>query len=230
MRGRDKVGAIIVAAGQSSRMGGVDKIFAPLCGKPLLAQLVEVFQNCPSVDEVVIVLGKGNLERGQRLVAERGWSKVIAVCQGGLRRQDSVREGMKRLSDCQWAVIHDGARPLISTNIIETGLDEAQSNGVAIAAVPVKDTIKLVSEDGFVQQTPNRQDLWAVQTPQVFRFDLLAKAHRQAAGEVTDDAMLVEQLGYKVKVYMGSYENIKVTTPEDLALAESILRKRKTAP
>jgi 2-C-methyl-D-erythritol 4-phosphate cytidylyltransferase len=230
MRGRDKVGAIIVAAGQSSRMGGVDKIFAPLCGKPLLAQLVEVFQNCPSVDEVVIVLGKGNLERGQRLVAERGWSKVIAVCQGGLRRQDSVREGMKRLSDCQWAVIHDGARPLISTNIIETGLDEAQSSGVAIAAVPVKDTIKLVSEDGFVQQTPNRQDLWAVQTPQVFRFDLLAKAHRQAAGEVTDDAMLVEQLGYKVKVYMGSYENIKVTTPEDLALAESILRKRKTAP
>lgn len=229
MRGRDKVGAIIVAAGQSSRMGGVDKIFAPLCGKPLLAQLVEVFQDCPSVDEVVIVLGKGNLERGQRLVAERGWSKVIAVCQGGLRRQDSVREGMKRLSDCQWAVIHDGARPLISTNIIETGLDEAQSNGVAIAAVPVKDTIKLVSEDGFVQQTPNRQDLWAVQTPQVFRFDLLAKAHRQAAGEVTDDAMLVEQLGYKVKVYMGSYENIKVTTPEDLALAESILRKRKTA-
>jgi 2-C-methyl-D-erythritol 4-phosphate cytidylyltransferase len=230
MRGRDKVGAIIVAAGQSSRMGGVDKIFAPLCGKPLLAQLVEAFQDCPSVDEVVVILGKGNLERGQRLVAEYGWSKVIAVCQGGLRRQDSVREGIKRLSDCQWVVIHDGARPLISTNIIETGLDEAQSSGVAVAAVPVKDTIKLVSGDGFVRQTPNRHDLWAVQTPQVFRFHLLAEAHRQAAGEVTDDAMLVEQLGHKVKVYMGSYENIKVTTPEDLALAEFILRKRNTAP
>lgn len=230
MRGRDKVGAIIVAAGQSSRMGGMDKIFAPLCGKPLLAQVVQVFQDCPSVDEVVIVLGKGKLERGQRLIAEHGWSKVIAVCQGGPRRQDSVWEGIKRLSHCQWVVIHDGARPLISTNLIETGLDEAQGSGVAIAAVPVKDTIKLISENGFVQQTPNRHDLWAVQTPQVFRFDLLAKAHRQAAGEVTDDAMLVEQLGYKVKVYTGSHQNIKVTTPEDLALAEFILRKRNTAP
>jgi 2-C-methyl-D-erythritol 4-phosphate cytidylyltransferase len=179
---------------------------------------------------VVIVLGKGNLERGQRLIAEHGWSKVIAVCQGGPRRQDSVWEGIKRLPDCQWVVVHDGARPLISTSLIETGLDEAQSSGVAIAAVPVKDTIKLVSKNGFVQQTPNRHDLWAVQTPQVFRFDLLAKAHRQAAGEVTDDAMLVEQLGYKVKVYAGSHQNIKVTTPEDLALAEFILRKRKTAP
>jgi 2-C-methyl-D-erythritol 4-phosphate cytidylyltransferase len=230
MRGRSKVGAIIVAAGKSSRMGGADKIFAPLCGKPLLAQLVEVFQDCPSVDEVVIVLGKGNLERGRRLIAEHGWSKVIAVCQGGLRRQDSVREGIKRLSDCQWVVIHDGARPLISTNLIEAGLDEAQSSGAAIAAVPVKDTIKLVSQNGFVQQTPDRHNLWAVQTPQVFRFDLLAEAHRQAAGEVTDDAMLLEQLGYKVKVYMGSYQNIKITTPEDLALAEVILSKRKTAP
>lgn len=230
MRGRDKVGAIIVAAGQSSRMGGMDKIFAPLCGKPLLAQVVQVFQDCPSVDEVVIVLGKGKLERGQRLIAEHGWSKVMAVCQGGPRRQDSVWQGIKMLSHCQWVVIHDGARPLVSTNLIETGLDEAQGSGVAIAAVPVKDTIKLISENGFVQQTPNRDHLWAVQTPQVFRFDLLAKAHRQAAGEVTDDAMLAEQLGYKVKVYTGSHQNIKVTTPEDLALAEFILRKRNTAP
>lgn len=230
MRGSDRVGAIIVAAGQSSRMGGKDKIFAPLSGKPLLNQVVAVFHNCPSVDEVVIILGKGNLERGNRLIAEHNWPKVIAVCQGGRKRQDSVWAGIKRLSHCHWVVIHDGARPLVSVDLVEKGLDEAQETGAAIAAVPVKDTIKFISRDDFVLETPNRHDLWAVQTPQVFLFDVLKRAHQQAVDEATDDAMLVEQLGYKVKVYMGSYQNIKVTTPEDLAVAEIILRNRKSTP
>lgn len=230
MRGSDRVGAIIVAAGQSSRMGGEDKIFAPLSGKPLLNQVVAVFHNCPSIDEVVIVLGKGNLERGNRLIAEHNWHKVIAVCQGGRKRQDSVWAGIKRLSHCHWVVIHDGARPLVSIDLVERGLDEAQETGAAIAAVPVKDTIKFISRDDFVLETPKRHSLWAVQTPQVFLFDVLKRAHEQATGEATDDAILVEQLGYKVKVYMGSYQNIKVTTPEDLALAEIILRNRKSTP
>jgi 2-C-methyl-D-erythritol 4-phosphate cytidylyltransferase len=208
-------------------MGGVDKIFASLWGKPLLAHSVDVFQQCPAIDEVVIVLSQDKLEAGQRLVREYNWSKVIEVCPGGVRRQDSVREGLKRLSGCQWVVIHDGARPCLGIDLIERGLELARESGAAIAAIPVKDTIKVVSPDAFVEETPLRHSLWTVQTPQVFRFDIIDEAHRKAQGEVTDDATLVEQLGYRVKVYPGSDTNIKVTTPEDLALAEAILKSRE---
>jgi 2-C-methyl-D-erythritol 4-phosphate cytidylyltransferase len=208
-------------------MGGVDKIFASLWGKPLLAHSVDVFQQCPAIDEVVIVLNQDKLEAGQRLVREYNWSKVIEVCPGGVRRQDSVREGLKRLSGCQWVVIHDGARPCLGIDLIERGLELARDSGAAIAAIPVKDTIKVVSPDAFVEETPLRHSLWTVQTPQVFRFDIIDEAHRKAQGEVTDDATLVEQLGYRVKVYPGSDTNIKVTTPEDLALAEAILKSRE---
>lgn len=208
-------------------MGGVDKIFASLLGKPLLAHSVDVFQQCPAIDEVVIVLSQDKLEAGQRLVREYNWSKVIEVCPGGVRRQDSVREGLKRLSGCQWVVIHDGARPCLGVDLIERGLELARESGAAIAAIPVKDTIKVVSPDAFVEETPLRHSLWTVQTPQVFRFDIIDEAHRKAQGEVTDDATLVEQLGYRVKVYPGSDTNIKVTTPEDLALAEAILKSRE---
>ena len=221
-----KVGAVIVAAGTSTRMGGIDKVFAPLNGEPLLAKVMTVFQNCHSVDEIVLVLAKKSLEQGRTLVKERGWPKVVAVCSGGPRRQDSVKEGLRRLVDCEWVLIHDGARPCVSTDLIERGLIAAQESGAAIAGVPVKDTIKIVSRRGFVQQTPARQCLWAAQTPQVFRYDLIAEAYRQIDEEVTDDAALVEKLGHKVEVYMGSYHNIKVTTPEDLAVAEVLLQKQ----
>jgi 2-C-methyl-D-erythritol 4-phosphate cytidylyltransferase len=208
-------------------MGGVDKIFASLWGKPLLAHSVDVFQGCPAIDQVVIVLSQDKVEAGRRLVREYNWSKVIEVCPGGVRRQDSVREGLKRLSGCQWVVIHDGARPCVGVDLIERGLELARDSGAAIAAIPVKDTIKVVSPDAFVEETPLRHSLWAVQTPQVFRFDIIDEAHRKAQGEVTDDATLVEQLGYRVKVYPGSDTNIKVTIPEDLALAEAILKSRE---
>ncbi len=221
-----KVGAVIVAAGTSTRMGGIDKVFAQLNGEPLLAKVMTVFQNCPSVDEIVLVLAKKSMEEGRTLVKERGWPKVVAVCSGGPRRQDSVREGLRRLVDCEWVLIHDGARPCVSTDLIERGLIAAQKNGAAIAGVPVKDTIKIVSRRGFVQHTPDRQYIWAAQTPQVFRYDLIAEAYRQIDEEVTDDAELVEKLGHKVEVYMGSYHNIKVTTPEDLAVAEVLLQKQ----
>jgi len=223
---RGKVGAIVVAAGTSRRMGGVDKIFSQIAGKPLLAHTVEVFQRCSSIDHVVIVLSEDKLEEGQRLAEEHRWSKVVEVCPGGVRRQDSVREGLKRLSGCRWVVIHDGARPCLGVDLIERGLEEARQSGAAIAAIPVKDTIKVVSQS-FVEETPVRQSLWAVQTPQVFRFDIIDEAYGRAQGEVTDDATLVEQLGYKVKVYPGSDTNIKVTTPEDLSFAETILRSRE---
>lgn len=208
-------------------MGGVDKIFAPLLGKPLLVHSVDVFQGCPAIDQVVIVLSQDKIEAGRRLVREYNWCKVVGVCSGGARRQDSVREGLKRLSGCQWVVIHDGARPCLGVDLIEKGLEQARDSGAAIAAVPVSDTIKVVSPDAFVEQTPLRHSLWSVQTPQVFRFDIIDEAHRKARGEVTDDATLVEQLGYRVKVYPGSDTNIKVTIPEDLALAEAILRTRE---
>jgi len=224
--GREKVGAVIAAAGSSQRMGGVDKIFLSLAGKPLLAHVLAVFQECTMVDQIVIVLNETSLERGQRLVEEGGFSKVIGIWPGGERRQDSVAEGLKRLEGCQWVVIHDGARPCLTLDLIEKGLEEAEQTGAAIAAVPVKETIKIVEAEGTIQNTPRRENLWAAQTPQVFRFDIIREAYRQRKGEATDDASLVEALGYKVRIYMGSYDNIKVTTQDDLALAEIILRER----
>jgi len=221
-----KVGAVIVAAGKSERMGGIDKLFAQINGKPLLARVVDTFQECNVVDEIVIVLGKENLERGQKMADEQGWSKVTSLCLGGARRQDSVREGLNMLRDCYWVMIHDGARPLITIDTIEKGLTEAQENGAAVAAVPVKDTIKAASPGGFVHTTPLRDTLWAIQTPQVFRFDLIHQAHDEIHEDVTDDATMMEKLGHDVKLYMASYENIKITTPEDMAFAEIILRNR----
>jgi len=222
----DRVGAVIVAAGESQRMGGVDKVLALLGGKPVLARTVDVFQNCSSIDQIVIVLSEQNLEPGKRLVAEQGWSKVTDVCPGGQRRQDSVMAGLSRLNDCHWVVIHDGARPLVTEALIARGLREAKETGAAVAAVPVTDTIKAVGGDRIVHQTLLRQNLWAVQTPQVFRYPIIAEAYRRAKGGATDDASLVEQMGGKVKLYMGAYDNIKITTPDDLVLAEILWHKR----
>jgi 2-C-methyl-D-erythritol 4-phosphate cytidylyltransferase len=223
---RERVGAVIAAGGSSQRMGGVDKIFALLAGKPLLWHVLQVFQGCGAVDQAVVVLSEASVERGLKLVGEGKFSKVTAVCAGGQRRQDSVAEGLKRLVGCSWVVIHDGARPCVTADLIERGLEKARQTGAAIAAVPLKETVKVVDAEGGIESTPRRQSLWAAQTPQIFRFDLIAEAHRMVYGEVTDDASLVEVLGHKVKVYVGLYDNIKVTTPEDLALAETILRMR----
>ena len=215
------VGAIIVAAGSSQRMGDVDKIFAPLGGKPLLAWSVDTCQRCDLVQLIVVALNDSSLEPGQKLKRERGWSKVT-LCLGGARRQDSVREGLRKLKDCNWVMIHDGARPFLTSDLIRQGLEVATETGAAIAAVPVKDTIKLADGNGLIRKTLQRDELWAIQTPQVFTFDIIAEAYRSLLVEVTDDAAAVEQLGYKVKLYTGAYNNIKVTTPKDLALARII--------
>jgi 2-C-methyl-D-erythritol 4-phosphate cytidylyltransferase len=222
-----KVGAIIVAAGDSRRMEGIDKIYAPLGGQPLLLQATRPFQECHFVHQVVVVVNADNEEKCRHLVTGEEWHKVSDVCLGGRRRQDSVAAGLKRLGGCDWVVIHDGARPLVTAALIEKGLEAARETGAAAAAVPVTDTIKLVTDHEIVMGTPPRQNLRAVQTPQVFRFDIITSAYQQAEGDVTDDASLVEQAGYKVKLYMGSYDNIKITTPEDLALAEILWRKRE---
>lgn len=217
------IGAVIVGAGRGERMRA-EKVFLPLGGKPLLAWSVDVCQSYEPITQIVIVLNENNLNSGQKLVAERCWSKIIAVCLGGLRRQDSVREGLKRLKGCEWVIIHDGARPFLTAGLLNDGLEAAKLTGAAAAAVPVKDTIKLSDNNGIVKETLQRSQLWTVQTPQVFRFDVITRACNQSDDDVTDDASLIERSGDKVKLYMGSYKNIKITTPEDLALAEVLAR------
>lgn len=226
--GDEWVGLVIVAAGESRRMAGVDKIFTPLVGLPLIAHTVEIFEAHPMVRSLVLVLPPEKVEMGRSLAQERGWRKLAAVCAGGARRQDSVRLGLERLGPTPWVAIHDGARPCAGTELLNRGMEAARETGAAVAAVPAKDTIKVVSPAGLVLKTPPRDGLWLVQTPQVFRYDLLMQAHGAAQQDqnVTDDSELVEAMGNQVKVFMGSYDNLKVTTSEDLAAAEQIIMSR----
>ncbi|MFH0847178.1 MAG: 2-C-methyl-D-erythritol 4-phosphate cytidylyltransferase [Chloroflexota bacterium] len=221
-----RVGAVIAAAGESQRMEGVDKILVPLAGKLILARVIDVFNSSELIDEIVIVLARKNLSLGRSLVKGQSFAKVKGVYLGGRRRQDSVKIGLNKLTECEWVVIHDGARPLVTQELIREGLDAARETGAAVAAVPATDTIKSAGDDMLVRVTPPRHELWAVQTPQVFRFDLIQRAYREVKDEVTDDASLVEKLGYPVKLYPGAYDNIKITTPLDLFLAEALFRRR----
>ena len=224
--GSSKLGVVIVAAGTAQRMAGINKLFAPLRGKPLLAWSVDTCQGYSLVQQIVLVLNDKDLARGQKLKGERGWSKVN-LCPGGSRRQDSVREGLKQLRDCDLVLIHDGARPFLTSDLIEDGLKIAEQTGAALAAVPVKDTIKLANGERLVGETLQRDRLWAAQTPQIFRFDMITMAYENLIVEITDDATAVELSGYKVQLYMGDYQNIKVTTTEDLELACIIAKKWK---
>jgi len=221
------VGAVVVAAGTSSRMGGVDKIFAPVLDRPLVCFALDQLEAFSPVTEIVLVLDSGSLTQGRELVDARGYRKVTHVCPGGKRRQDSVRSGLDALTPCDWVIVHDGARPCLDLPMLERGLAAVQEAGAAVAGVPVKDTIKVVSDQGAVVDTPDRKSLWAAQTPQIFRYDLLRDAHDRCIEDVTDDAMMVESLGHSVKMFLGSYENLKVTTPEDLILAEAFLKQRE---
>ena len=223
---RARLGAVIVAAGTSQRMEGINKLFAPLMGKPLLAWSVDTCQRYSLVHQIVLVLNNENLAKGQRLKQERGWSKV-ALYPGGARRQDSVKEGLKQIRNCDLVMIHDGARPFLTPDLIEDGLNIAEQVGAAVAAVPVKDTIKLATDEKLIGETLQRDRLWATQTPQVFHFDVITRAYENLTEEVTDDATAVEHLGYKVQLYMGNYQNIKVTTTEDLELARIIAKNGK---
>ena len=224
-------GGIIVAAGASTRMGGVDKIFVELGGRPLIEHSIDVFEGCPAVASIVLVVAQGqSLWDAARLVDQRPqWRKVRAIRPGGPRRQDSVALGLAALPPCEWVVVHDGARPLVTPELITSGVEAASSTGAAIAAVPAKDTIKVVDDAQQVASTPDRSGLWLVQTPQVFRRDLLERAHREVQEDVTDDAAMVERLDVSVRVFMGSYANIKVTTLEDLAVAEALLATPRDA-
>lgn len=218
-----KLGVVIVAAGTSQRMAGINKLFVPLGAKPLLAWSVDTCQRCSLIQQIVLVLNDKDLARGEKLKEERDWSKVT-LCSGGARRQDSVREGLRRIRDCDLVIIHDGARPFLTLDLIEDGLKIVEETGASVAAVPVKDTIKLAVDERLVGETLQRDKLWAAQTPQMFSFDVIMRAYENLPAEVTDDATAVELLGHKVQLYMGDYRNIKVTTTEDLALARIIAK------
>jgi 2-C-methyl-D-erythritol 4-phosphate cytidylyltransferase len=206
-------------------MSGVDKIFAPLAGHPLIWHVLDALERCAAVGRITLVLGPANIQQATELVDAEGWSQVTVV-PGGRRRQDSVRAGLDALPATGWTIVHDGARPLVIPETFETGLTEARHTGAAIAAVPVKDTIKVIDPDRTVTETPDRSTLWAVHTPQVFATQLLRRAHDRIAHDVTDDASMVELVGGSVRVFMDSYANIKVTTPEDLAIAEALIASR----
>jgi 2-C-methyl-D-erythritol 4-phosphate cytidylyltransferase len=208
-------------------MNGIDKVLAPLGGRPVISYVLAAFDDCGLIDNIVLVVNEKSLKACRKLIAKEGLSKPIKVCVGGKRRQDSVAAGLKQLKNCEWVVIHDGARPLVTKELIEQGLKAAQETGAAVAAVPVTDTIKVADDTQVVLETLARQNLWAVQTPQVFRFDIITGAYQKAKDEVTDDASLVEQAGYRVKLYIGSYDNIKITNPEDLLIAEAISKHGK---
>jgi len=220
-----KVGAVLVAAGRGERMGNIDKIFAPLGKVSVLQHVATVLESSPYVDYITVVLRADNMARGQSLLHQNTITKLTAVCQGGVRRQDSVLIGLNALPPCQWVLIHDGARPLLSHNLIADGLEAAQDTGAATAAVPVTDTVKLADDHFYIKETLPRQHLWSIQTPQVFRFDIIKAGFMQALNDVTDDAALVEALGVSVKLYAGAYSNIKLTTPADVILAQTLWKQ-----
>lgn len=219
-----KCGAVIVAAGSASRMGGIDKVMAALGGEPMIKRTVRAFQDCDAVSEIVIVTREDLILPITQLCAS--YEKVTAVVAGGKSRQESVGNGLNALSkDVKLAAIHDGARPLITWQLIDCCIRAANTYGAAAPAVPVKDTIKTV-EGGIVTNTPERAKLRAVQTPQVFDYDLLRGALKKAyedGAEVTDDCSAVERLGMKIKIVEGDEKNLKVTTPMDLKIAEMLL-------
>lgn len=218
---------IVVAAGRSERMGGVDKVITDLVGRPLIVWTLAAFRSCPEVEGVVVVAAPDGVSRMRDLVREWHFRNVINVVPGGDQRQDSVRAGLEAANGAAIVAVHDGARPLITPELISRGIALARESGAAIAAVPSRDTVK--QADGnppVIRATHARSSIWLAQTPQVFERDLLLRAHEQAASNATDDAALVEALGHDVRIYEGSAENIKITTREDLLIAETLLRAR----
>ncbi|MBI5682985.1 MAG: 2-C-methyl-D-erythritol 4-phosphate cytidylyltransferase [Deltaproteobacteria bacterium] len=225
-----KVIAIIVAAGKGKRMGAdTGKQWISLQGKPIIAHTLQRFEECSAVDSIIVVTQSDEIEYCRNEVIERfGFTKVIGIIKGGKERQDSVRNGLDAVDDSYTIVIiHDGVRPFVSPSIINRSIESAEKTGASVVSVPVKDTIKEVS-DGYVVKTLKRGRLWAVQTPQTFKTEIIKHAHKKALEDgiyATDDSSLVERLGFRVEVVEGSYENIKITTPEDLIIGEAIANR-----
>ena len=221
-------GAVIVAAGSASRMGGIDKVMAPLGGEPMILRTVRAFEDCVTVKEIVIVTREDLMGPIAELCS--GFTKIRSVVQGGSSRQESVKLGLLAFSkEVRLAAVHDGARPLVSGELIDKVIRAAHSYGAAAPAIPMKDTIK-VFEGGFIAATPDRSTLRAVQTPQVMDRDLLLGALEKAEQDgiaLTDDCSAVEHIGMRVRLVEGEERNLKVTTPLDLKIAELLLEEKK---
>ena len=220
---------IIPAAGQGKRMGaGKNKLFLELDGKPLFIHTLEIFEKDEDCSEVILVINEHEKAEFQRCLQMFRITKVAAFAPGGDERQYSVFHGVQAIEEDGIVLVHDGARPFVDIDLIHSLVEAAQKHGASIPAVPVKDTVKKVIGNK-VKETVERSSLWAVQTPQAFRMSLLREAHESALSDHffgTDDASLVERLGHDVIIVEGNYDNIKLTTPEDLFVAETILHKR----
>ncbi len=224
-----KAAAIIVAAGSSRRMGGIDKISAELLGKPLIAHTIEAFERAGNIDAIVIVAREERIGEIEGLAAAGRYVKVVSVCGGGRRRQDSTYNGLLRTVGYDIVAVHDGARPCVRSNVIEQCVDEAKKYGAVVAASPLFDTIKRIDSSRTVVETIDRSVLVAACTPQVFERRLLLNAYSFSGADATDEAMLVERAGGKVRVYVDCSDNVKVTVEEDLVRAERVLMMARRA-
>jgi 2-C-methyl-D-erythritol 4-phosphate cytidylyltransferase len=223
------ISAIVVAGGEGIRMGG-PKLFIKIGNLPMVIRTCKVFERTPQILEVILVVPKNAVNRAKAEVRSYSLKKVRRVVAGGPDRQASVYNGLKEISpDCEYVLIHDGARPLILEQMISGLISKVKGFDGVILAVPISDTVK-EARKGSIVRTLNRDSLWAVQTPQAFRASILKEAHevsKKNGYKATDDSSLVERLGFKVRIRTGSYENIKITTPVDVKIAESILTDRQ---
>ncbi len=218
--------AVILGAGNGTRMGiDKSKLLLEIGGKTVIERTVETFENTPEIDEIIVVCRECDVEQFSNLLTDENVSFVI----GGETRQESVANAVEVIDDCDYIIIHDGARPLVTEDVIVNTLDKAQNTKAAATGVMVKDTIKVVDDNLSIVDTPDRSKLVSIQTPQIFDFDTYKSAIEKAkedGKDYTDDCQLVENLGLKVTAVLGDYENIKITTKSDIALAENILRQR----
>lgn len=226
-----KFSAIILAAGHGKRMNSnVAKQYLMLADKPILYYSLKAFQES-DIDEILLVVGAGEEEYVyDTIVNAYSFSKVVKVVAGGHERYHSVHEGLKAIEQTDYVLIHDGARPLITIDKIHSMMEQVRENHACILGVPSKDTVKIVNEHGYVTDTPKRKHVWNVQTPQAFSYSLLSEAYEKlmisGIDDVTDDAMVVELMtSHSVRIILGSYDNIKITTPEDISVAEDILKR-----
>lgn len=221
--------AIIVAAGKGKRMkSDISKQFINIKNKPVLAYTLECFDKCTQIKDIILVVAEEYIDYcSNEIIYKYNFNKNIIITAGGKERQNSVYNGLKKVSsDTDIVLIHDGVRPFIEMSYIQKVICSAYENKGCVLGVPVKDTIKICSQEGFIETTPRREKLWAIQTPQAFDYNILMEAYKKSIEDNfigTDDAMLVERLGYKIKIEQGSYKNIKITTPEDLITAEIIM-------
>ena len=226
-----KCTAIVLAAGQGKRMHSkVQKQFLEIGQKPIVYYSLHCFQESPRIQEIILVTSKEMIPYCEKeIVKKYGFGKVTRIVEGGKARYDSVYAGLKACKDTDFVFIHDGARPFITVEMVERGYQAVVKTGACVLGMPSKDTVKLADEEGYIKETPDRKIVWNVQTPQIFSYKLICTAYesiqQKDMSNVTDDAMVVEQeTGTRILLVEGSYQNIKITTPEDLAVAEAFLQ------